>query len=198
MRPWSVSLLVAVMLMFVLIGCSDNATPPLAPADGSANAPPLQKPDEVSTPASFNGQKTLTGEGEMWTAGGKLQMKRFGVWEPVQSAETRVAGPMLHYLSLTVDLQTGEGPCHGTFTIYPTGAGGGVWEGTYQGYRSRTADPAIFTLPLNAVGHGKGGTIDGMKLTLSVVLTVFTGPPHAPPMVPYHWTGSGVGIVKEH
>ena len=198
MRPWSVSLLVAAMLMFVLVGCSDNATPPVAPADGSAKAPTLQKPDEVSVPVSFNGPKTLTGEGEMWTAGGKLQMKRFGVRELVQTAEPRIAGPMLHYLSQTADLQTGEGPCHGTLTIYPPAAGGGVWEGTYHGYRSRTANPAIFTLPLNVVGHGKGGTIDGMKITLTVVLTVFTGPPYAPPLVPYHWVGSGVGILKEH
>jgi hypothetical protein len=186
---------------FSLLGCDEKVNSPVGPARQQTPEPvSLGKSNDVTSSFSLNSLKELTGEGKMWYAGGKLQMKEFGVWEMLQTTETRVAGRMKHYLSLTVDVVTGEGPCHGSFTIYPDAAGGGVWEGTYEGYRSATNDPNVFTLPLKAVGHGSGGTIDNMQLFLTITLIVRTSPtnPPAPPQVPIYWAGDGVGTVQGH
>ena len=200
MKTLSCALLLMASMAFVLLGCSDNSALPVSPTDQSAQMPgSLEKCNNVTTPFFLNSPKTFVG-GDIWYAGRKLHIKKYEVLEDVQTTETRVAGLMKHYLSLTVDVITGEGPCHGSFTIYPTATGGGVWKGTYEGYRSKTDNPNVFTLPLKGVAHGKGGTIDKMQLFLTITLTVYTAPDIsiAPPQVPIYWAGEGLGTVKAH
>jgi hypothetical protein len=200
MKTASLALLLMASMAFVVMGCSDNSAPLVSPAAQSAQTPvSLEKCGNVVVSFSLNSVKGLTGEGKMWYAGGKLHMKKFGVSEAVETSEKRVAGMMKHYLSLTVDLATGEGPCHGSFTIMPDDPNvKGVWEGTYEGYRHKTKDPYAFALPLKAVGHGKGGTINKMKLSLTITLKVITSPtnPPAPPQVPIFWSGDGLAVIK--
>jgi hypothetical protein len=200
MKTVSLALLLMASMVFVLMGCSDDSALPVSPTYQAVQPPAsLEKCNNVAVPFSLHSAKELTGEGKMWYAGGKLHMKKFGVTEAVQTSDTRVAGKMKHYLSLTVDLVTGEGPCHGSFTIMPDDPTvKGVWEGTYEGYRHKTKDPYVFELPLKAVGHGKGGTINKMKLSLTIILKVITSPtnPPAPPQVPIFWSGDGLAFIK--
>ena len=74
--------------------------------------------------------------------------------------------------------------------------GGGVWEGIYEGFRSKTDNPYIFTLPLKMVGHGKGGTIDGWQSFIKVDLIVYTVA--ASHQLPVYWYATGAGVIKEH
>jgi hypothetical protein len=199
MKILSLALLLMAILALVLLGCSDNSAVPVSPTDQSVQAPAsLGKSNNVTAPFFLNSLKNFVG-GQVRYVGRNLQIKKYEVWEDFQTTETRVSGQVKHYLSLTVDVATGEGPCHGSFTINPT-TGNGVWEGTYNGYRSKTDNPYLFSLPLKGVAIGKGGTIDKMQLFFTITLNVITtgDPAVAPPQVPIYWGGEGSLTVKEH
>jgi hypothetical protein len=150
----------------------------------------LQKPTTVPFTCT-NYPVEVLDPGEVKVVEGKLVMKNVLVSERLDSDNPMVKGTMVHSLSVVLDLSTGEGPCRGTFTHTPDAdVGGGVWEGHYSGYRSSIGDQ-VFTLPLAIVGRGKGGAIDGIKLDLNSVLTVFGTPPT-------YWYGTGEGYLTMH
>ncbi len=196
MKTLSAVLLLAASVAFVLVGCSDNSAVPVSPTDQAAQPPTsLGKSNNVgftisSHPIWFDQQAGYK------IAGGTLHMKDVAVWDDVTSSDPRGTGIMKHYLTLKLDVYTGEGPCHGSWTSEPAAANGGKWEGTYEGYRSRTSNPLVFTLPLKMVAHGRGGNIDGMQMFTTATLTVYTDPAHYP--VPIYWEAVGDGFIKEH
>jgi hypothetical protein len=100
---------------------------------------------------------------------------------------------MTHYLSARMDAVTGEGPVHGNWTLVPqANTEGGVFEGNYTGYRSKMpGSDTLFVLPLQLVGHGRGGTIDGMQIRDDTNITAWGTPPVG-------WYGSGEGFYKSH
>lgn len=173
----------------MLVGCSDKSQSPIS-ADDQASLAKV-----IITNFTFSHYPIgLTGEGEVkLVPGGKWQIKKYGVIEQITASDPIVAGNMVHYLSATFDAVTGEGPVHGSFTLTPEAdVSGGVWEGTYTGYRSRMPGSDIyFTLPLKLVGHGKGGTIHGMQLFETSTITAWGTPPEG-------WYGGGEGYYKSH
>ncbi len=58
----------------------------------------------------------------------------------------------------------GTGPAWGTFHMDVTG--GGVWEGTYTGFRQVTPSGVLTTL--HFVGEGSSGNVDGLKVWFEV------------------------------
>ena len=196
MKTLSCALLLMASMAFVLLGCSDNSALPVSPTDQSAGAP-------ASLGKSTNVEFTLTSfpiyvdpQPDIKIAGRTLHMKNVAVVDLVTATDTRVSGRMEHYLSLKLDIYTGEGPCHGSWTSEPAGANGGKWEGTYEGYRSKTSEPFVFTLPLKLVARGRGGNIDGMQTFMTATLRVTTDLAHYP--LPTGWTAVGEGFIKEH
>ena len=169
---------VLVLFAFVglmLVGCSDKTQSPVSPTEkGSLEKAVITNFTFSHFPIAppFGGEIKLT-------PGGKWQLKKVGVKELVTSSDPLVSGIMIHYLSATMDAVTGEGPVHGTFTLTPEAdVAGGIWEGTYEGYRSKTPGSDIyFTLPLKVVGHGRGGTIHGMQLFEKSIITAWGTPP---------------------
>ncbi|MHB8337409.1 MAG: hypothetical protein ACYC6P_06315 [Ignavibacteriaceae bacterium] len=187
---FSVALLLFVGL--ILIGCNENTQSPVNPSD--------QNRLEKATIHNFTMSDTIrgiTGEGELkLTPGGIWQIKKYGFNELIVSADPLVNGTMVHYLSATFNAVTGEGPVQGSWTLTPTAdVGGGVWEGIYQGYRSRSDAPNVYTIPLKLEGHGRGGTIDGMQFFSTVMLTVYTD---GVTVLPTYWFGAGEGFYKSH
>jgi hypothetical protein len=213
MKALSVVLLLLASVAFVLVGCSDNSAVPVTPTDQSAQgAPSLEKkaitsltmyhypipPFPLPYPANPAIRKV---------PGGIWHLKDVELHEAVRvkyEDETVESGTMLHYLSSTMNA-AGEGPVHGSFTM--TMASGAVWEGTYQGYRS-FAPPApplppgftlpsylppypayTYELPLKVVAHGRGGNVDGMKLSAIDVIRAYETPPQA-------WYGISEGSFK--
>ncbi len=175
-----------------LIGCNENTQSPNNPTD--------QVSMEKAVIHNFNMSDTIKGitnEGEIkLTPGGIWKIQKYGVYEKIVSDDPIVNGTMVHYLSTSINAVTGEGPVQGSWTLTPTGdVGGGVWEGIYQGYRSKTDVPNVYSLPLKLVGHGKGGTIDGMQVYSEVQLTVYTS---GESVLPTFWFGSGGGFYKSH
>jgi hypothetical protein len=192
MKTLSLVLLLMASMAFVMSGCSDNSATPVSPADQSVPAS-LGKAIITDFTVTKHFPVGLTGEGDVkLVPGGKWQLKNLGVIEQVLASDPLASGIMKHYLSATMDAITGEGPVNGSFVMTPAGdaAGGGVWEGTYQGYRSKSTG-IYFTLPLKVVGHGKGGTIDGMQFFEETVITAWGTPPEG-------WWGTGTGFYKSH
>ena len=181
-------------IFLVMLGCSDQLQSPVAPAEQSSlNKVTITEFTFTNSPLPF----TANPYDYMNIAGRTLHMKDYPVTDIVIAADPRVNGRMEHILSLKLDTVTGEGPCNGSFKLYPDPeVDGGYWEGTYQGYRSKTDNPYVFVLPLKLVAHGRGGTIDGMKGFMEANLTGYTNPDYYP--LPIYWTGVGTGELKEH
>ena len=171
-----------------LAGCSDEQQSPLSPTDQIS----LEK--VTITNFTFNHYPTgLTGEGTIKLVGNNWILKDVGVNELINSSDPLGGGTMTHYLSATMNAVTGEGPIHGYFTIVPqANTEGGVWEGNYTGYRSKMpGSDTLFVLPLQLVGHGRGGTIEGMQMQTNTTIIAWGTPPVG-------WYGSGDGFYKSH
>lgn len=209
MKTLSLVLLLMASMAFVLVGCSDNPAVPVSPSDQSAQgAPSLEKKLVTNItmyhfpvpplPLPYPANPAITR-----TPGGIWHLKNVEIHEAVSvtySDGTVEGGTMLHYLSSTMNAE-GEGPVQGSFTMAL--ASGGVWKGTYQGYRSVALSPTTtpsfipfppswvyeFELPLKVVAHGSGGNIDGMKLSASDVI-------HAHDTPPAYWYGISEGSFK--
>jgi hypothetical protein len=187
----SISKMFFVLFVFVgllLVSCSDEQQSPVASIDKGF----LEK--VTITNFTFNHFPTgLTGEGTIKLVGNNWILKDVGVNEFIISSDPLGGGTMTHYLSATMNAVTGEGPIHGYFTIVPqANTGGGVWEGNYTGYRSKMpGSDTLFVLPLQLIGHGRGGTIEGMQMQINTTITAWGTPPAG-------WYGSGDGFYKSH
>ena len=181
-------------LFLVMLGCSDQSQSPVAPAEQSSlDKITITEYTFTNSPEPF----TANPYDYMKVVGKTLHMKDYPVTDIVIATDLRANGRMEHVLSLKLDVITGEGPCNGSFKLYPDPeVNGGYWEGTYEGYRSKTDDPYVFVLPLKLVAHGKGGTIEGMKGFMKAGLTVYTNPAYYP--LPIYWVGAGTGELKDH
>ena len=208
MKAMSFVLLLAASTVFVLTGCSDNSAIPVSPTDQGVQTPAsLEKSNKVDiTFVEHNIPPAVPAK--MWVAGGVLQIRDAHAFEAVDAGlGSPVTGTMEHFLSLSLDVVTGEGPCHGSFTLTPDPAivgEGAVWVGKYEGYRSKTTDPSVFALPLKLVAHGRGGNIDGMQAKMTVTLNVLVwvgdpNPSYPPYPAPYYWFGTnGAGTIIQH
>ena len=182
-----------VLLAFVglaLVGCSDEQQSPVTPIDQAS----LEKVIIINFTSNHHPiPPYIIDPGEVKLVGGNWILKDVGVIEQITSSDPLGGGTMIHYLSAKMDAVTGEGPVHGSFTITPdVNTEGGVWEGIYTGYRSKMpGSDTLFTLPLNVVGHGRGGTIDGWQFFTDDVITAWGTPPVG-------WYGVGEGFIKSH
>ncbi len=182
---------------FIFVGCSDESQSPISPADQGSLAKDKKNAEFTITSVPFLLDPTIVGD-YMKIAGRTIHLKDFPVIDAVSGSDPRMTGKMAHELSLKLDLITGEGPCIGKWVLTPddlSTTGGGVWEGIYEGFRSKTDNPNIFTLPLKMVGHGKGGTINGWQSFTEVNLTVYTVPESH--QLPVYWFATGTGVIKE-
>jgi hypothetical protein len=195
MKTVSFALLLMATLAFVVVGCSDNSTVPVSPTDQPAKgAASLGKGVITNVTLSHHPVPPFPdGTGITQVPGGIWHLKNVEAHEACTISYgngTEESATMVHYLSSTMDAM-GEGPVHGSFTMYL--ASGGQWEGTYEGYRSLAPPPPYppfeFRLPLKIVGHGTGGNIDGMKLSMIDVIRATGVPPTA-------WFGGGEGFYK--
>jgi len=178
---------------FVLVGCSDDSTVPVSPADQTPQvSTALEKANLTNFTFTHNPiPPYFVDPGVVKEVDGMWIMKDVGVIEQVLSDDPLIAGTMIHYLSATMNATTGEGPVHGKATLTPTAdVGGGVWEVTYEGYRSKSGG-IYFTLPLKLVAHGRGGTIEGIQAIYESTITAWGTPPQG-------WFGAGRGFYKSH
>jgi hypothetical protein len=187
---------ILIMLVLSMVGCSDKSQSPVAPADQSVQEQGTLEKCTV-TPFTVNLHYPLPpyvlDPGVQKIVGKKWIIKNVVVPETLITTSLLITGKMIHSLSGILEKNTGEGPMWGTYTL--TNDAGGVWEGTYEGWRSKTGE-AQWTLPLKVFGHGKSGNVQGMKSFFNDVIIISGTPPAGWP--PAGWYGSGEGYIKSH
>jgi len=197
MKTFKCILILLAFTLLLITGCSDKSQSPVS----SNELLPLEKNNKIEytvTSVPILLDPTIA-PAYMKIAGRTIHLKDFPVIDSVTSSDPRFTGKMEHQLSIKLDLITGEGPCNGKWTLTPDNlelTGGGIWEGTYEGYRSKTDVPFVFTLPLRMVAHGKGGTIDGWETFTDAIVTGYTAPESY--QLPVYWTVAGSGVMIEH
>lgn len=190
--------LLFVFIGFILIGCSNKSQSPVSPKEPISLEKNNNKVEYTVSSVPISLDPSIV-PAYMKIVGRTVHLKDFPVTDAVTSSDPRFTGKMEHQLSLKLDLITGEGPCNGKWTLTPddlASTGGGVWEGTYEGFRSKTDDPFVFTLPLKMVAHGKGGTIDGWQAFTDADIIGYTTPESF--QLPVYWTVTGSGVMIMH
>jgi hypothetical protein len=184
---------IGIILVCILFfaGCSDQTVSPFDSNDqNTAEKGSLGKVNITHFTGVFN-TVGLIDPGIVKLAGGKWIMKGVVLAALSDSEEDLVVGDLIVVMNGTLDFNTGEGPTHGKFTLTPDiDVDGGIWEGTWQGQRVRTGEfEWKGYLKLN--GHGKGGTIHGMKLFADQTVTTWT-------LIPGGASGEVEGYIISH
>ena len=183
---------VLIMLMLSLVGCSDKSQSPVDPTDKDQVS--LEKCPAVIHYTESHYPLEILDPGTVTVVGNKMIIKKVVVKERLDASNNLVTGYMTHKLSAILNLNTGEGPMWGTYTLKPDAFASGPekWEGTYTGWRSKTpGSDTLFTIPLKVLGQGKGKALKGMKLFLNDVITGWGTPPTG-------WYGGGKGYITSN
>ncbi len=193
-----------VLLAFVglsLIGCSDKSQSPVSPADQSINQP--SSLEKVFT-REFSGTNTpyeVIDPGIMKYPDGKQMIMKHKAYTnfivtylPGDTGPDILSGNGEVEINGITDLRTLIGQWQGKFLLKPSEADGGVWQFTWHG--TSTFGPTAWEggpgwiLPLQEIGHGEGGDINGMQCHMEVIIYAsldFTA-----------WYGAFTGIVTSH
>lgn len=159
-------LVLSAFLAFLLVSCSDESQSPVSPAvQGSLEKvnPPIDFTAE-DYPLNFLDPGVMkTEEGEKIILHGLVAHERF------ESSNTLLNGEMENTVNFVFDKRTGEGEVYGQLTLHPYDVPDGVWDANWHGKNVKTG-ASEWTHYLNVLGHGKGGAIDGMKFTGTVVI----------------------------
>jgi len=151
---------VIVLFAFVglsLVGCSEKSQSPVTPID--------QGSLEKVTTTDYTATITIVGlvdPGSEKIVGQNLIVKDRVVVTRYESENSLVNGNLLITINFRFNLNTGEGPSHGKWSIVPDAYPDAVWEGSFTGHRTKTGESA-WTENVSIVGRGEGGIIDGMK-----------------------------------
>jgi len=202
----AITLLLLAFVALAVVGCSDYSTPPVSPADQSAIVPGSPGKNLIRSftvtvgPFSPDPAVTVIDLGSTREPDGKTMVRGMvvrsffaAVFPPEDDGPDLLTGTGVLEMNFNLDPRTGALFGWGKLTVTPTefDVKGGVWEISWQGkgtYYSATG--AVYpVLPSKMVGHGSGGALSGMQL--SVEVTIVGGPPLA-------WGGAGGGTLKSH
>ena len=166
-----------------LAGCSDEPQSPVTPKDQVS----LEKVTIIDITA-LSYPTAIIDPGEQHLADGNLIGRNVIVAVRWNSDNDLVDANGILTINYNVDAVTNEGQWWGTLTLTPDEpAIGEEWDITYNGRSTKTGE-SEWTLPVNMMGHGNGGSIDGMHLrvTNTIVYNVPFG----------FWLGNVEGYIK--
>lgn len=194
--------LLTVLIAFTLISCTDKTQPPVAPADQAS----LQKNfTREFTATNIPGVPTNPGIIK-YPDGKTIVIKHAGptmfaaTFSPGDTGPDILSGPGEVEINGITDMKdladpsTWGGNWRGKFVLTPENAGGGIWKFTWHG--ASTFSPTAWMgtpgwiLPLQQIGHGEGGDINGMQCRTEVTIYCaldFSG-----------WYGDVTGVITSH
>lgn len=117
-------------------------------------------------------------------AGSRLHSRDGLIVSRLSSDDPRVTGWLTVTNNSNLDANL-EGPSWGTFRL-DVDDNGGVWEGTWQGYR--VAEEGYWVGTINGQAKGYGGIVDGLKMMAEEQITLVTP-------LPVAYIGSWVGRI---
>ena len=162
MRGSGFALFLVAFLAFVLTGCAEDSVP-VVDVGGAATPDALSKLTVISFTATESLVENIS-PGEAKFVGGRMIIT--GMVDVDRIVATSPYMDCLAQITFNASFDANmEGPIHGTYILTPVPAGafgGGIWQGTFTGYQSMTA-PGEYTVHAQQVGHGRGGTLEGMK-----------------------------------
>lgn len=169
------ALLLLAFAVVAVVGCSDNSTPPVSPTDESIQAAvPLQKnvirkftgeegPDPINPALVLSPLRTVDG-GMMFQS---LQERTYFRATFLDGGDDPVSGNGVLELNYKFNPNTLEGFTWGKLTVDPwnddVAGADAVWEISWHG-KMWVDQTGITVAPLQWVGHGKGGAVNGMQL----------------------------------
>jgi hypothetical protein len=144
-------------------GCSEKSSPVASSTDYAVNSTGGPLSLGKITMTTFTGSEVTVDflDGKYVASGKRLVDK--GVWfESIWSSSLPLLdGAVVDYTFNVSFNGSGEGPMQGKFTMT---VGGGTLEGQVEGTMFAVSEDELQGI-FKYVGHGKGGTIDGMKFS---------------------------------
>jgi hypothetical protein len=162
MKTFSFVLLFVGCLAPIFIGCSEKSSPVASPSDLAVNTTSGLSLEKI-TGTTFTGTEvTVDFLDGKYVASGKRVVDK-GVWFQSLWASSipLLDGAVVDYTFNVSFNASGEGPMQGKFTMT---VGGGTLEGTVEGTMFAVNEDELQGI-FKYVGHGNGGTIDGMKIS---------------------------------
>ena len=144
-----------VFLGLIFLGCSEKSQLPNEPVNSL----------EKVTTTNYTATLTIIGlvdPGSEKIVGQNLIVKDRVVLTRFEADNSLVKGNLLITINFRFNLNTGEGPTHGKWSMVPDDYPDGLWEGSFTGNRTKTGE-SEWTENVSIVGKGEGGVIDGMK-----------------------------------
>jgi len=184
MKTFQSAVALIAFMGLVFLGCSEKSQSPVTPID--------QGSLEKVTITDYTGTITIVGivdEGSTKIVGQNIIVKDMVVLTRFVADNSLVTGDLWITINFKFNLNTGEGPTHGKWSIVPDDYPDDVWEGSFTGYRTKTG-PLEWTENVSMVGKGEGEVISGMKnfadgLIYSTHIYEETG-----------FVGEGSGVIK--
>lgn len=156
-----------VLLAFVgllFVGCSEKSSPVATSTDNAVNSLSGSMSLGKKIMTTFTGTEVAIGFADGMYVGKGNRLVGKGVWfESLWTSSLPLLDGAVADYTFNVSFNaSGEGPMQGKFTM---AVGGGTFEGTVEGKMFVASDGSELQGIFSYVGHGKGGTIDGMKLS---------------------------------
>jgi hypothetical protein len=149
----AVALITIMGLLF--LGCSEKSQFPIEPINSLEKVTKTQYTADVIL-------IDLIDPGSVKIVGQNLIVKDRVVQTRYEASNPLVKGDLLITINFRFNLTTGEGPTHGKWSNVPDDYPGDLWQGSFNGYRTKTGE-SEWTEKVSIVGKGEGEAIDGMK-----------------------------------
>jgi hypothetical protein len=166
-----------------LIGCSEKSQLPNEPVNS------LEKLI-ITDFTAINYPTGSVDPGEQKIVGGNLILRNMILTIRYDSDNELIASDGIGNFNANLDAFTGEGHYWGKVTLTPDLVSDGEWDITWNGNCTKTGE-VEWTVLLKIVGHGKGGSIDGMQLFADNI-SIYNEP------FPAFWISNVTGYIKSH
>lgn len=185
-----------VLMGLLLASCSDEQQSPVSPTDqGSMGKNINREFTATNTPVEVINPGIITyPDGKLKIRGHIAATEFVAEYLPGDTDPDILSGPGEVEINGLIDTNTFIGQWQGNFVLTPEEAGGGIWQFTYHGTSEYSptgwqGGPG-FILPLQEIGYGEGGDIDGMQCRMEVIIygaLDFSG-----------WYGEVTGVITSH
>ena len=153
------SMLVLFTTILLAAGCSEKSQllnePLTSENTNSLSKVSITNFTATEIPIQMIAPGTMKMVGQNFIAKGMIMESSF------ESGNSLIQGNIMITLNGKLNVNNGEGPLYGKFTLTPDAFPGSIWKGNWTGYRKMTGDME-WTMNIQLIGHGEGEVVVGM------------------------------------